>query len=238
MAVNFQPMYILAAGGQRAIEQVDNTSNNIANVNTTGFKKILIKEMSQKLTDNKGDAGELFVYPRFEDSPVMLQQGSLKQTERSLDLAITGKGFFTIETQNGEMLTRNGHFRLDSKGYLVDFNGNYVLDENNKRIQLDPKKRIDIADNGTIYQEGKKLAKLGIKDTQAVRAVGDTYYTGNGRLIQADFKIHQGYLESSNVNPVKEMVELINAQRRFEIYGNLIKSLDGVEQRSHEIGKA
>ena len=238
MAVNFQPMYILAAGGQRAMEQVDNTANNIANVNTTGFKKILIKEMSQKLTDNKGDARELFVFPRFEDSPVMLQQGSLKQTGRSLDVAITGKGFFTVGTQNGEMLTRNGHFRLDSKGYLVDVNGNYVLDENGSKIQLDPKKNINITDNGMIYQEGKSVAKLGIKNAQTVKPVGNTYYIAKGNLAQSDFKIHQGYLESSNVNPVEEMVGLINAQRRFEIYGNLIKSLDTVEQRSHEIGKA
>jgi Flagella basal body rod protein. len=71
MAINFQPIYILASGGERATEQLDTTTNNIANSNTPGFKKLLLREMSQKIPENKGKVGDLLVFPRFMDSPVL-----------------------------------------------------------------------------------------------------------------------------------------------------------------------
>lgn len=238
MAVNFQPIYILASGGERALEQLDVVTNNLSNVNTPGFKKLILKEMSQKIPDNKGQAKELLVFPRFQDTPVVLQQGMLKKTDSPFDIAIEGDGFFKVQLKDNIVLTRNGNFKMDSNGFLVDSNGNPVLDENNKKIKLDPKKSMTITQDGGIFQEGLLVAKLAVSDFDSIKSLGNSYYTPNGNEKKANFKILQGFLENSNVDPIKSMVDLINSQRRMEIYGNLMRSLDDIEQKSTEIGRA
>ncbi len=238
MALDMQSIYILASGGSRAMEQLETTSNNLANVNTDGFKKMVIKEMSQRLDENGGDANHLFVFPRFERSMLDLSQGQLKQTHRPLDLAIEGNGYFVIQTKNEQLLTRSGHFFLDTAGKLIDRNGNAVLSDQNKPILLDPAKDFTVAPDGAIYQEGKEVARLRLRAVNDVEAAGDTYYRAKGEAQKLQAKVHQGYLEMANVNPVLEMTALIDAQRKFEIYGNLIKSIDQLNNKTNEIGKA
>ncbi len=238
MAINFQPMYILAAGGERALDQLNNVSNNLSNVNTPGFKKLLLNEMSQKIPENKGKKGDLFVFPRFEKSVVIQNQGSIKDTGRKLDFAIFGEGYFQIETPTGQLLTRNGHFSISPDGFLIDQNGGYVLDNNKQRIQIDSTKPINVNRNGEIYQKGNLVAKLGILQFDNVKPAGNSYYLPTGNSRKANFSLLQGHLENSNVNAIESMMDLINSQRRFEMYGNLLRALDQLEQRSHEIGKA
>lgn len=237
MAVNFQPIYVLASGGERALEQLDNTTNNIANANTAGFKKVLVREMSQKIPENLPALDSLFVFPRFMDSPTINSQGPVIKTENPLDIAIQGDGFFTVETTTGRFYTRNGHLNISSDGYLVNSSGGYILSENNQRIRLNPNQRIDITKEGFIYQEGQQVAKIRVVNLQNLRHIGDSYYTGQ-ETPAINYSLNQGYLESANVEIVKEMVELINSHRRFDIYMNLIKSLDTLEGKVNEIGKA
>jgi len=236
MAINFQPIYILASGGERATEQLDTTTNNIANSNTPGFKKLLLREMSQKIPENKGKAGDLLVFPRFMDSPVLNFQGPLIKTENNLDLAIVGDGFFTVESAIGRYYTRNGHFSINQEGYLVDVNGAYVLDENFRRIQIQDGK-FQITPKGEIYQNGQITGKIRVVNLQNLQAVGNSYYQGQEQQT-TNFEIRQGFLEGANLNIVKEMVEMINNHRRFDIYMNLAKSLDMLEGKVNEIGKA
>ncbi|WP_457621900.1 flagellar hook-basal body protein [Persephonella sp.] len=238
MAINFQPIYVLASGGARAIEQLDTTSNNLANVNTPGFKKLLMREMSQTIPENKGNKKHLFVFPRFQDTPVILTQGALKKTDNPLDLAIFGSGFFTIETEQGTFLTRSGHFFINREGYIVDPNGNYLLDTEGERIRLQDSSDITINQQGEIFQKGRRIAQINIVNYENIRHIGHSYYQGEGQEIPADYSLKQGFLEQSNTNGIEAMIELINAQRRFEIYGNLMRSLDAMEQKSNEIGKA
>lgn len=238
MALDMQSIYILASGGSRAMEQLDVTANNLANVNTDGFKKMVIKEMSQYLDDNGGDAHHLFVFPRYARSMIDLSQGGVKQTHRSLDVALQGDGFFVIQTKKEQLLTRSGHFFLDPTGTLVDRNGNAIMDDQNQPIVLDPKKSVTIAPDGVIYQEGAEVARLAIRSYKDVTAVGNTYYRPQGTAEQSHAKVMQGYLETANVNPVFAMTSLIDAQRKFEIYGNLIKGIDQLNNKTNEIGKA
>ncbi len=238
MAINLQPMYILASGGSRAMEQLDIQSNNLSNVSTPGFKKILMEEMSQGVPDNKGDASDLFVFPRFEGTRVDSAQGALKHTENPLDFAIFGNGFFMAEGEGGPMLTRNGHFAINNAGHLVDVNGNSILDDKGKTVVLDPQVPFSIEDDGTLFQEGEVAARLGIKEYESVSAFGDSYYKPSGKEVEAEYKLKQGFLESSNINATKAMVDLMEAQRRFDIYGNLIRSLDQLEQKTVELGRA
>ncbi len=237
MAVDLQSIYMLASGGKRAMEQLDVTSNNIANVDTPGFKKIFEEEMYQNVPVNKGEAGKLLTFPRFRETVPILSQGSLQKTDSPFDFAISGSGFFTVLTKAGVLLTRDGHFHLDKNGYLVDANGNKVLDDTGKPILLDGTMPFNVTEDGKVLQGGVQVAALGIEDYDSVKPVGESYYKGLGNRKKANCKILTGYLESSNVNPIEEMVNLIEAQRRFDIYGNLIRSLDRVNIKSVEIGK-
>ncbi|WP_028950646.1 flagellar hook-basal body protein [Sulfurihydrogenibium subterraneum] len=237
MAVNFQPIYILASGGSRAVDQLDTITNNISNANTSGFKKILMREMSQKIPENVGQTGDLLVFPRFRDTHVINSQGTLIKTDNPLDLAIEGEGFFQVETNVGRFYTRNGHLFINNEGFLVDQNGGYVLDTNEQRIKLNTNGRIDITTKGEIYQNGQLVATLRVVNLQNLQPVGNSYYNGQEQPTQK-YSIRQGFLEGSNINIVKEMVEMINSHRRFDIYMNLAKSLDQLEGRLNEIGKA
>jgi flagellar basal-body rod protein FlgG len=209
-------------------------------VDTPGFKRLFLKEMSQRINTKRGDAEDLFVFPRFEDSPVVLEQGVLKNTQRNLDFAIEGDGFFVVQNNNKEkFLTRNGHFFVNSEGYLVTQNGERVLDEQDGEILLDGLKKVVVGEDGGIYQENEQVAKLKIVSYKKVEAIGNSLYKGLGKEEKEfEYKVKEGFLENSNINIIKEMSNLILSQRRFEIYLNLIKSLDAVEQKSHEIGKA
>ncbi|RUM50481.1 MAG: flagellar biosynthesis protein FlgF [Hydrogenothermus sp.] len=242
MAINFQPIYVLASGGERALEQIDNTTNNLANVNTSGFKKLIVRELSQKIPQNKGQKGDLLVFPRFKDTVVITTQGGLRKTDNPLDVAIQGKGYFQVETPNGVMLTRNGHFFFDKNGFLVDENGNYVLNNSGSRIALNTEQRIGtniyINQKGQIFQDNQEIGTLGIVNYEKIKPVGYTYYKPDGNQIEAEYTILQGFLEDANVNPIEEMTNLITHQRRMDIYGNLIKGLDNIEQKTNEIGRA
>jgi len=123
-------------------------------------------------------------------------------------------------------------------GFLVDQNGSYVLNQNKGKIAVDSTKTINVTKEGEIYQEGKLIAKLGIVQFDNVKPVGNSYYSGAGNSKNAKFSVLQGHLENSNVNAIESMIDLINSQRRFEMYGNLMRSLDQIEQRSNEIGRA
>ena len=237
MALTVQPLYVLAAGGERAKEQLDIITNNIANVDTPGFKRIMMEEFSQHIPNNRGDSYNLLVFPRFKQTDVILTQGSLRKTGNPLDVALKGSGFFAVRTRAGEVYTRNGHFFLDSNGRLVDQNGNPVLDISGREIVLTSETGVTITEDGVVYDGDRKAGVLKIVDFASVKPLGNSYYQGFGQPQATDAAVLQGYLEDSNVNPVKEMVELIEAQRRFEIYGNLIRSLDQMNLRSNEIGK-
>jgi len=243
MAVNFQPIYVLASGGERSLEQIDNTTNNLANINTSGFKKIVMRELSQKIPENEGQKGELLVFPRFKDTVVITSQGGLKRTDSPLDVAIQGKGYFQVEAPNGVMLTRNGHFFFNKDGFLVDANGNFVLNNAGVKIALNTDQRIKtnihINEEGQIFQDNVEIGRLGIVDYESIKPVGNGYYKPDGKQVPANnYQILQGFLEDSNVNPIEEMTQLITHQRRMEMYGNLMKSLDNIEQKTNEIGKA
>lgn len=237
MALTVQPLYVLSAGGERAKEQLDIITNNIANVNTPGFKRVLMEEFSQHIPKNRGDSYNLLIFPRFKQTDVVLKQGALKKTGNPLDVALKGRGFFAVKTKAGEVYTRNGHFFIGPDGKLVDANGNPVLDISDREIVLSSESNVTITEDGVVYEGNKKVAVLKVVDFLSVKPLGNSYYAGNGRPMATDAAVLQGYLEDSNVNPVKEMVKLIEAQRRFEIYGNLIRGLDQMNMRSNEIGK-
>jgi len=238
MSLNMQPVYVLASGGSRAMEQLDIQANNLANVSTPGFKKMLMTEMSQPVPRTENENDDLFVFSRFSQSAVMMQQGSMIKTDSPNDIALSGSGFFEVRAGGETLLTRQGRMHLDNEGYLVDDHGSQFVDGKGKPIRLDTELPFTVSKDGTLYQEGEEKAQLGVRAYDAIVPAGEHYYRPDGAQATADYTVRQGFLEASNLNATEAMVSLIESQRRFEIYGNLIRSLDQLEQKANEIGKA
>jgi len=188
------------------------------------------------------------------------QQGQLSPTGNPLDLGIQGKGFFEVLTPNGVRYTRKGNFTLSKDGYLVTDQGNFVLSKLDqalssqggegsapsqaptpmqRRVRL-PKDGVSINNQGDVYAKGGgTLAKLSVvefKNPQALKKEGGNLFisTDNSNIIQnpGDTKVHQGFLEGSNVNPMLEMAELIKANRHFNSILKAMKAYDAIEARA------
>jgi flagellar basal body rod protein FlgG len=147
-------------------------------------------------------------------------QGALQKTGNDLDLAIQGGGFFVVQTKNGPVYTRNGAFQVSSKGQLITPAGDTVVGDKGAITMLPGP--ASISADGTISSNGAVTGKLKLVDFPAGTALngaGGTYYTApaNTAVAATDSTVQQGALESSNVNPVSGMVELISAQRSEEM---------------------
>ena len=163
-------------------------------------------------------------------------QGSFRVTGNTYDLALAGEGFFAIEFTNkaGEtstMYTRNGQFTLNREGYLVTEDGDYVLDTQSRRIQLNTLLDSEIESDGTITQAGRTVAKIQVADFENynyLEKYGETYYrpVEGAKITQADAEVKSGYLEMSNVQVVSEMVNLISITRAYESNQKIIQTYD------------
>ncbi len=197
-------------------------ANNLANVNTAGFKSqrafkaILNESVSASNTT-------LRLYTSFE-------QGPIEQTDRPLDVAINGEGFFVIQTPYGERYTRCGAFTLSQSGILTTLSGEPVLG-NGGPIPIDGQ-QVTIGKDGTIYVDGDEVGTLRIvrfEDPQGLLREGNRFAAGKQPPIPInpeETEIIQGALERSNVNPIDEMVEMINLHRNFETAQRSIKLQD------------
>jgi flagellar hook-basal body protein len=159
-------------------------------------------------------------------------QGELIPTGNPLDLAIEGKGTFEIRGIAGIERTRNGRFQIDSSGNLVTSQGFPVLNEQGQNVRIDPGKIVEIAPNGDIHvgetQDGvfSRQGKIRIVDE-------------NGTVLNnKDYQIRQRHLEMSNVNPVEEMVKMLDQMRCHDSYMKLIKGFADLEEKAAtELGR-
>ena len=241
-------LYTAYTGMVNEQNRMDILTNNLANASTVGFKKegstsqsfdsiltVKIKDQSvglqnvQKLgTNNPG--------VKIGENYTDFTQGSFRVTDNTYDLALAGDGFFTIEFTNkaGEtstMYTRNGQFTLNREGYLVTQDGDYVLDTQNRRIQLNTLLDSEIGSYGTITQAGRAVARIQVTDFEDynyLEKYGETYYrpVEGAKTTQADADVKSGYLEMANVQVVSEMVNLISITRAYESNQKIIQAYD------------
>ena len=237
MATNFQSIYILASGLLYQQRKLDVIANNLANIDTDGFKKVLLTAQAYSVknsdeSENLNPSSPLnpsnnFVYPVMGIEKVDTSPGELKRTGNPLDVAINGKGFFAVKVGDKVFYTRDGHFLLDPQGYLITQNGNPVLDENGNKILIGnaPLSSIKITKDGTIFVGTRWIAKLKVVNLKGIKHVGNNLYTGEITKNEP-FEVVQGYLEGSNVNPVEEMTRMIETVRAYEAFANAMKTLD------------
>jgi len=216
-------------------------SNNLANVNTPGFKQddIVIGDFerifSEKrdvlpLENNTKEAAKwinrnLNKVPQVVEEYTNFSLGNTMKTSNPLDVALQRRNlFFAIQTPNGERITRAGNFNLDDKGYLITKEGNYVLNTKNKPIKIPPDaKTITIDKNANVYVDNEMIGTikiLEIDNLNTLEKIGDKMWSFDPQRARINTKNStlQGFLEKSNVNPVKEMTELIETNRLVERY--------------------
>ncbi|XME02497.1 flagellar basal-body rod protein FlgF [Lachnospiraceae bacterium C1.1] len=252
-------LYTAYTGMINEQNRMDIMTNNLANLDTVGFKKegstsqafgdILNYEIKDKsefyLTKRMGTVNPGV---RIGETYTDWEEGPLKETGNVYDLALSGNGFFNIEFTDKEGNTttkysRDGSFTLNADGTLVTEDGDFVLDTDGNHITVNPNIKTEINEEGEIWQGGANVATIAVTDFENydyLEKYGENLYnTVDGATpIDADARVISGYLEQSNVNTVSEMVNMIAIQRQYESNQKVIKTMDGSLQIAcNDLGK-
>ena len=218
-----QGIYTASRGMTPLMDQQDQIANNLANINTTGFKqsslfiksyhKFIENDQLQPFADRDIRADQVFVD---------YSEGPMKQTKSTLDCCINGTGFFTIMSPDGIQYTRNGNFALDPDGIIITSDGSKVMGtEGFIRVERDLP--VTITEEGEVLQDDESKGVLKIVDFEkpyAMRRNGEGRFSpllpGNPEQQSAGYVVRQGYLEGSNVDMIRNMVQMITTYRTFE----------------------
>lgn len=228
----------------------DVTAMNLANVSTPGYRKdtLLVSSFTDILDQELASEGFMQSGVTSGASSAMTQrtasfftQGNLKQTGRSLDLALEdgGKGFFTLQTADGIQFTRNGNFRYQD-GYLVSADGSKLLGRGGP-IQISGS-NIKVDADGKVWSGEKLVDQLLISTFDDLgilkKAGGGNFQATTGAKVFTDYKIRQGSLEMSNVNVIKEMVDMMAIMRAFEAGQKVLQAEDqALGKATSEMGR-
>lgn len=213
------------------MRQMSIVANNIANTSTTGFRRegMIFAEHIARLDDAEPSLSMATGTARAVD----LRQGGLAQTGGAFDFAIDGEGFFLVQTPQGDRLTRAGSFTPNQDGELVTPDGHRVLDEGGAPIFIPTEaKQINLAADGTLSADGQPITKVGLfrpaDPTDLNHEAGTLFRADRGVEPAPGAKLRQGYVEESNVDPVREISRMIAVQRAYELGQSL---LDREDQR-------
>jgi flagellar basal-body rod protein FlgF len=251
-------MGTLVAGMIETQKQQDVISNNLANVNTNGFKKDLAATRAFSRFLDEAQQGPRAAKPLYDeiyhtnvlgDETMVVQevktyqgQGDMRLTGNTLDIALQGKGFIAIETEQGVRYTRNGSFMLNSNNELVTSFGHRVLGEGGADGAGVPivvtGTNVAFLEDGTVQADGMRAGKLKINDFEdhnlLVKNGHSLFdYQGDPEGVQPveAYSVEQGFLESSNVNAISEMTEMLQNTRLYEISGKALKSIEATINR-------
>ncbi|OHD70448.1 MAG: flagellar basal-body rod protein FlgF [Spirochaetes bacterium RBG_16_49_21] len=260
-------IYTGASGMIAQQARLDVVANNLANVDKTGFKKdiavfkafpdMLIRRISDNglgITpagsyDTMPYVGKLGTGVEMNEVYTEFEQGSLQRTENSFDMALEGRGFFTVRTDRGERYTRNGSFTINHEGILMTHTGYPVMGENGLiRVQennfivnergeiivnraIDPNDLASMANND--WSEPVVLDRMKLADFENIRELKkegdslwrDTEFSGPP-LPPDNLKVIPGFIEKSNVNMIREMVDMIEVQRSYEANQKAVQTHD------------
>ncbi len=227
-------LYAACTAMMARTDALDTIANNLANSSTSGFRERHTTFSSVLAGSGHPLASQLNVvtnsYGLLGNSRLDLQAGSLQRTGNELDVGIDGPGFLTVQTAGGVAYTRNGNLLVSPKGQLVTQSGDTVLGANGP-INIPSGSSVTISSDGTISAQGAIAGKLQIVEfapTADPQSLGATNYTVPSKDVVASplSQVRQGMLESSNVNPVSSVVELINAQRALEGMRHALTMID------------
>jgi len=224
-------LYRMVAAMRNNQQRVEIVASNIANAETIGFKRMLHVAHGQR-SGAAGPGHDLVV----TGSAVDLQQGIMSHTGEPFDLALDGAGFFLVDTPEGEVMTRSGMFQVTTAGVLTTDDGFPVAWEGT-RGQIDPQGGdVSFAGNGQVLQNGQPIGKLKLVNVEnAGQLVVDSagrYRLGTGnQFTDSEVTVNQGFLERANVQTVDELVEMIAAQRSFDMASQTFRLISESYQR-------
>ncbi|MDB2414750.1 flagellar basal-body rod protein FlgF [Rickettsiales bacterium] len=218
--------YILASQRANLFKAMDRVSDQVANVNTTGYKaekdvfsQILIK------TDGQNKASFSTIKNTVRDD----SQGNLIATARDLDVAIKGEGYFMVDTPMGKRFTRSGNLQINSEGVLVTNDGYHIIGPGGGKIEFaQGDTNINIKEDGSILAGNAERGQIGVyifDYPQTLQRLGNGLYkaTEVEKIASGNYQIFQGMLESSNVNSVTSMTNLVSLSRSIETIKSMQK---------------
>jgi len=237
---------------------METITNNISNADTTGYKKeyLVSHSFDEVLAKRLNDPGVVGQTQIISDLPVVgplnlgtqidqlyvnYDEGALEGTERSTDLALTGDAFFAMDTPAGERYTKSGAFYIDDAGYLVDGEGNYLQGENG-HINVGGL-NFQVDELGGVRVDGALVDNIKIvsfADNNSLRKQGSNlYFSLDNPQAQANtHKVLQGYLETSNVDIGREMVDMLTVYRTYETNQRMLSMVDEIAGKAvNEIGR-
>ncbi len=245
-------LYMAASGAANHQVKMDVLANNLANINTTGFKRELavFRELalpgSSVASENPPSAPEN-AYRHLSTIPVRTytdhSPGAFTHTGGNLDLALEGKGFFCIKTPSGEQYTRKGEFRISEGGLLTTMEGHPVMSERGEINIEGGKPWIDEKGNITVNGANVNTIKVvefdNLKD---LHRVSDNLFEARDQVrrprLADETLVQQGYLEKSNVNPVAMMTEMITVLRCYQSYQKAIHAMSEMTSKAiNDVGK-
>lgn len=247
-------LYTAASGMIVEQQRQDVIANNVANVNTAGFKKdvatfkafpeMLLNRLNDPeqpapVPDRRPVIGRVGTGALLDEVITQHGTGPLKQTGTPFDLALNGEGYFTIDTPQGERYTRNGSFSLNADNQLVTSEGYAVLGQNGPITIIG--ENVQVAEDGTVRVDNANVDTLRIvtfADKKALTKLGDSLFTGGQAQPVLRPMVIQGYQELSNVNPITEMVNMITAMRSYEANQKAIQTHDQLLDKAvNEVGR-
>lgn len=221
-----------------ASRTMDVIANNIANASTPGYESLHLKSSAwiDRMNDvQASDGGNTLAYAQSLGTWRDTKPGPIRHTGNPLDLALTNSGYFTIQTSNGPLLTRDGRFSLSPNGSIVDDSGDKVLDNaGNPVLVPSDAGSLTIASDGTISGKNGIIGQVGVvtvADPQTLTAQGDnTFAAQTVPMPVSNPGITQGALESSNVEPITEISHMMQASQNFQMIAQFLSA----EQTRHQ----
>lgn len=248
-------LYLSAAGMQAQENRQSVISNNLANALTHGFKRDLAVMQARQNATHEDPTMRQYQIPVLKNQGggvtiagggIDLSQAALVRTQNPTDLALNGKGFFQVQGDHAgeKLLTRDGTFLLNSNGTLVTADGGRpVLSDAGQPIQLNRNQPITVGPTGTITQAGGsvKLGLADVSDSRRLIKLGGNLLTTDkpdaATAISPETQVEQGQLEQSGVDPIVEMVTMMEGQRAFEANAKMITYQDTTLSELNTIGK-
>ena len=260
-------LYTAHTGMVNEMKRLDVLTNNLANADTTAYKKegttsrTFADELAIKIKDTSDyglhkKLGEISLVTHLGQVYTDYSTGSFEVTDNETDFALDGKGFFAVEFTNkdGETsvkYTRDGNFIVDNQGYLRTKDGDYILNAEGARtgnygeeyrVRMNPTQAFSVDELGYIYQNEEMIGTIGVIDFENydyIEKYGENLYNlvEGGVITESIASVRQGMLETSNVNVVDEMVNMIAIQRAYEAGQKVITSIDETLATTVKLGK-
>lgn len=232
--------YMLGSGMLTESRRLTGVSNNLANINTPGYKKERLTSTTfgsmvmNRIDSERTPLGTVTFMDVPDELRVIHSQGTLEETQRTLDFAVQGEGFFAVQGQNGVAYTRNGSFHIDNEGYLCLGTQGRVLGQNGP-IQLGTD-QITADEQGNLFVDGQQAGTLAVYDFAdygTLRAAGEGLYTAQGQPALVNMpQIRWKTIEGSNVDATEEMTSALSMERQIQNCSQALKMIDQVMSRA------